>query len=187
MFSDNISRNIHTFVRVQTYRYALRLNIQSQVNSAHFSVHCTLKYTGATFTYIPNWLMNIINHGSVKESKYFSLYRRTYRVDAPYPPLTGNFCSHDALIWPLPHNFLLLSLSVCFPPSHSFLWFSSPNPPAEHTSPVLLPSPLHLPIFFFPSIFFFILKSVFELPFLLQFLASLPQKQVPSLILRSLS
>lgn len=47
------------------------------------------------------------------------------------------------------------TFSLPLRPSHSFLWFSSPSPPAEHTSPVLLPSPpaLCTSHSFFPSIF----------------------------------
>lgn len=89
------------------------------------------------------------------------------------PPLTGNICLHGAPMWPLPLSYffifppLSLSLvrSLYFPPSHSFLRFSSPSPPAEHTSPVLctshsfffsatFSSPVHFwaPFFYFSTV-----------------------------------
>lgn len=100
---------------------------------------------------IPLWLFDFLTLLYMKQSRH-TVYPLPSGVTHPHmrvcPPLTGNICFHGAPMWPLPLSYffifppLSLSLvrSLYFPPSHSFLRFSSPSPPAEHTSPVLCTS-----------------------------------------------
>lgn len=157
-YNSDTSVNILSSSSEQKYT----INIESHANSVHVQRYVNI----CMWPPIVHQILVINKHFIIK-TKHKQTYISYGDVDATlgvtYTLTQSTLLSQETFTHTMPWSGLSLlhpptfslPLSLSLRPSHSFLWFSSPSPPAEHTSPVLLPSPpaLCTSHSFFPSIF----------------------------------